>query len=256
MGASSPDGQRGAWAGPWPGWALALLTISLALTACRPTMPWTRDQLVPEVNLSFILEKNLIYLNSAQINGARGKYYFASANARTVFDPTLTEQLRSRRYRLQLNDRESIPVIPLVLDLGGLGDALIGADVWGPYAVTIDYASGLLSYQKEGIHPSYMTLFAFEQEPMILVEVNGQQIAAVVDTSSPDTLVLPRSSAGERTRATVVIAGTDFGEIDIALGETTRARVGNRLLSKFLVTIDYGRGQVGLWRDPRIPLDL
>jgi hypothetical protein len=32
-----------------------------------------------------------------------------------------------------------------------------------------------------------------------------------------------------------------------------RARVGNRLLSHYLVTIDYGRRMVGLWRDPRIP---
>jgi hypothetical protein len=209
----------------------------------------------PEVNLSFVLEKNLIVLNSAEINGARGKYLFASANARTVLDPALTQQLRSRRYRLQLNERETIALSPVVLDLGGLGDALIGADVWGGNAVTIDYTSGLLSYQKEGIHPSYMTLFSFQNEPAILVEVNGQNVAAIVDTSSPEALVLPREGAAARGRANLVVAGVEFGEIDVALGETTRPRVGNRLLSKFLVTIDYGRGQVGLWRDPRIPLN-
>jgi hypothetical protein len=49
-----------------------------------------------------------------------------------------------------------------------------------------------------------------------------------------------------------VIAGTDFGNVDIALGDVSSARAGNRLLSKFLVSIDYGQREVGLWRDPRI----
>ena len=44
----------------------------------------------------------------------------------------------------------------------------------------------------------------------------------------------------------------DFGTIDIAYENVRHARVGNRVLSRFLVTIDYGRKVVGLWRDPRI----
>jgi hypothetical protein len=76
-------------------------------------------------------------------------------------------------------------------------------------------------------------------------------MSAVVDTANPDTLELPGETKG-RGRAHVSIAGTDFGQIDVsyspALGQP---RVGNRLLSRFLVSIDYGRGIVGLWRDPR-----
>ena len=121
-------------------------------------------------------------------------------------------------------------------------------------AVTIDYGKGLVTWQLDGIHPEYMTLYSFQGEPSIMVRVNGEDIAAIVDTASPDTLVLPRRSGSDRARASVAVAGTDFGDIDIALAETGRPRSGNRLLSKFLVTIDYGRKQVGLWRDPRIPL--
>ena len=48
--------------------------------------------------------------------------------------------------------------------------------------------------------------------------------------------------------------GTDFGSIDVRLADVSTPRVGNRLLSKFLVTIDYGQREVGLWRDPRTGL--
>jgi hypothetical protein len=88
---------------------------------------------------------------------------------------------------------------------------------------------------------------------MINVVVDGRTMPAILDTASPDTLTLPRGGApAERRRARVQIAGTDFGEIDIHLAEVSAPRIGNRLLSKFLVSIDYGRHQAGLWRDPRI----
>ena len=83
--------------------------------------------------------------------------------------------------------------------------------------------------------------------------LDGTLLRAVVDTSSPDTLILPRGNGG-RGRASVAIAGTNFGSVDVRFANVQRARVGNRLLSKFLITIDYGKRQVGLWRDPRIAL--
>jgi hypothetical protein len=39
--------------------------------------------------------------------------------------------------------------------------------------------------------------------------------------------------------------------VDIRRADVAAPHVGNRILSKFLVTIDYGRREVGLWRDPR-----
>jgi len=50
-----------------------------------------------------------------------------------------------------------------------------------------------------------------------------------------------------------VIAGTDFGNVDVKFANVAQPRIGNRLLSKFLISIDYGKREVGLWRDPRIP---
>ncbi len=140
----------------------------------------------------------------------------------------------------------------MILPLGGLGDAMIGAEAWSHHALTIDYRSGLVSYQREGIHPGYMSLFNDEGDPAITIEVNGRSIPAVVDTAVPDTLVMPGRES--RSSEHVVIAGNDLGNVDVRHAPIPRARIGNRLLSKFLVTIDYGRQQVGLWRDPRIPL--
>jgi hypothetical protein len=99
-----------------------------------------------------------------------------------------------------------------------------------------------------------MTIFGFTAEPQVIVTVDGKQVEAVIDTASPDTLILPRgSAAGGRSHARVQLAGTDFGDVDILFADVAAPRVGNRILSKFLVTIDYGKHEVGLWRDPRTP---
>jgi len=109
----------------------------------------------------------------------------------------------------------------------------------------------LLTLQKEGITTSMMTVYRFTGSPSIDVEVNGQVRRAIVDTSVPDTIVLPASQS-VRGRAHIVVAGTDFGDIDVGYGNVEQARIGNRLLSKFLISIDYHAGTIGVWRDPRI----
>jgi hypothetical protein len=228
--------------------------VATLFTSCS-FLPWREEAPANEVNLAFTIENNLLFLTTVDINNRAGRVFFGSANSRTILDPAYAERAGGRAYVLQLNHRESIPVDPLVMSLGSVGDALIGADVWSGKAVTIDYRSGLLTYQKDGIYPDYMTLFRFDAEPKVIAEVDGQQMPVVVDTALPDTLVLPHGAhAAGRRNAHVRIAGTDFGNVDVALGNVSQARIGNRLLSKFLVSVDYGRHQVGLWRDPRIPM--
>jgi hypothetical protein len=228
-----------------------MLLLSVFLTGCGSSMPWRQTGPVTEVNMAFTLENNLLFLPTVQINGRAGRYFFGSAGAHSVLDPKFAQTSHERTYSLRLNDKESVGLSPVILPLAGLGDAMIGADAWSHHAVTIDYRSGLLSLQKEGIHSDYMTLFEFDGEPAIFVEVDGRMVSAVVDTAVPDTLVLPGGEG--RHSAHVVIAGSDLGQVDVTHANIPRARVGNRLLSKFLVTIDYGRQQIGLWRDPRIP---
>ncbi len=228
------------------------------MSASCVSLPWRDEPTGQKVNLAFTIEKNLLVVGSATVEGRPGRFLFGSVEPRTVLDATFAQSLRAARggrLALQLGQRQAVDVTPVIADLRGVADGIIGADAWGGRAVTIDYRAGLLTYQKEGIHPEQMTVYAFSAEPKISVVVDGRTLSAIADTASPDTLVLPRgAAAAHRAKAHVVVSGVDFGSVDIAFGDVAAPRAGNRLLSKFLVTIDYGRREVGLWRDPRIPL--
>ncbi len=217
-------------------------------------MPWDKEPAASEVNVAFVVDHNLLYLPDVTIDNRAGKIFFSTASPRTVLDPRLVAELHGPKpsYVLRFGQKEALRVNPVSLSLGKTGDAMLGADLWDSRAISIDYVSGLLTYQKEGIHPGLMTLYHFDAQPTVNVDVDGRQISAIVDTASPDTLEMPGETASRR-RAHVVIAGSDFGSIDIGVSPAlSQARIGNRLLSKFLVSIDYGRRVVGLWRDPRV----
>jgi hypothetical protein len=223
--------------------------------SCRVTAPWANEPIGQEINISFVVRNNLLFLPSATIDGQAGQFLLGTADPQTVIDRGFAGRLTGSAgpsRALQLNEKESLRFAPAVIDLHGVADGIIGADVWGSRAISIDYSSGLITYQKEGIHPESMTLYRFDAEPRVNILVDGKEIAAVVDTASPDTLILPRGNApASRTHARVQLAGADLGSIDIKLADVAAPRLGNRILSKFLVTIDYGKKEVGLWRDPR-----
>jgi hypothetical protein len=225
----------------------------LLFSACSSVLPWQKLPEATELNLAFTIRNNLLFLPSATINGRPGRIFFGSAAAHSVVDPAYAAAIQpdGGPLTLQLAARESLRFSPVVTSLGHVGDALIGADVWGNKAVTIDYRSGLITYQKEGIHPEEMKLYRFDAEPSVTIEVDGQPVTVIVDTANPDTLVLQRPTYGRGT-AHVSVAGTDFGTIDVLYANVSQARIGNRLLSKFLLSIDYGHHLVGLWRDPRV----
>lgn len=229
---------------------LAAFAACGSLVSCRSMVPWHDAPPPDEVNLSFTLHNNLLFLPSAKINGHPGRYFFGSATPRTVLDPRAVPH--SSTYALTLGQRATLPFTPLFMELHGAGDALIGADVFAQRAVTIDYRSGLLTYQKSGIHSAYMTLFRFNAEPAVDITVDGKRSSAVVDTASPDTLTLPAAKES-RGRAHVVVGASDLGIVDVHYANVEQPRLGNRLLSKFLIAIDYAGRVVGLWRDPRIP---
>ena len=233
-----------------------VLTATLIVAACSASVPWRNEPVGQEVNVAFTLRKNLIVLTSTTIDGRPGRFVLGSAEQRTILDaayaPTLPPEAR---HALQLNRREALQFTPVVTDLRGVSDAIVGADVWGSSSITIDYRASLLTFSRLGVERAEMTMFRFAAEPMINVSVDGKSVAAIVDTASPDTLVLPRGTAAAgRRKARVVIGAIDFGNVDVLFADVSQARAGNRLLSKFLVAIDYGRKQVGLWRDPRTAL--
>ena len=226
-----------------------LLFVLVVFAACGSVLPWHDAPPPDEVNLSFTIQNNLLFLPSAKINGHAGHFFFGSATPKTVLD--LRAVPHTTTYALTLGDRATLPFTPLFMDLHGAADALIGADVFAQRAVTIDYRAGLLTYQKLGIHPAYMTLFRFNAEPAVDVAVDGKRMSAVVDTASPDTITLPAAKES-RGHAHVVVGTSDLGTVDVHYAAVEQPRLGNRLLSKFLIGIDYRNRVVGIWRDPRI----
>lgn len=233
---------------------IAIATLLLC-TSCSFTLPWAHEPIGEEVNLSFVVRNNLLFLPSATVDGRAGQFLLGTS-ARTALDNRFAAALPPASWRgtrsLQLNEKESLRFAPVMMDLQGVADGILGADVWGNRAISIDYASGLLTYQKEGIHPGLMTVYSFTAEPRVSIIVDGKAVEAIVDTTSPDTLTVPRGSAvAGRVHARVMLAGADLGNLDIRLADVSAPRIGNRILSKFLVTIDYGKHEVGLWRDPR-----
>lgn len=224
--------------------ALVLLTVS-----CSRILPWRDEPVANEVNLAFTLEQNLIRLLTVRIDGRTGRFILGSAAARTIIDPSFAPTGK----RIQLSEAEGAPISPASMSLGDVAEAIIGVEPWRNHALSIDYRVGLVTYQKQGIVRDYMTVYRYQAEPSIVINVDGVEIQAVVDTTSPDTLTLPAATS-RRGSAHVHVAGTDFGTIDVGYADVATARVGNRVLSKFLVTIDYGKRVVGLWRDPRIAM--
>lgn len=195
-----------------------------------------------EMNLAFTLEQNLIALQTVRIDGRPGRYILATAAPNIVLD----DEFQTPGRTIQFGERATLPIRAERLDLRGVADGLIGSSAWPRETVTIDYRTGLVTIHTGGIERAMMTVFSYRQEPAVEVQVDGQTIEAIVDSANPDTLILP-GDADRRGTARVVLGGIDFGTIDIRYAPVRRARVGNRLLSSFLVSIDYGNRLVGLW---------
>jgi hypothetical protein len=227
------------------------------LVGCQSTMERgvTARSEFRELNLAFTIQNNLLRLSTVTVDGTSGRFFLGTAQPRTIIQPAFAPTSPAR-VTLGLGGREARTVEPVYIDLAGVGDAIIGFDLWSSRSITINYVSGMITYHTGGITTDGMSLYRFEGEPSIELLVDGRRVRAAVDTMIPDTLILPRgdSDAG-RMNANVLLAGTHFTQLDVALADVSVARIGNRLLSKFLVSIDYGDRRVGLWRDPRVPVE-
>jgi hypothetical protein len=233
--------------------AVALCALLLA-SGCRLTrLPWRNEPVGREVNLSFTIENNLLFLTTVRVNGRPGRFFLGTSHAQSVIDPRFAAG--AARHVVHLSEKESREISPAFVSLQGLGDGIIGADVWEKTStVTIDYRSGLVTLNKDRLTSDQTAVYRFTTEPRVTLLVGGETIEALVDTTSPDTLVLPRNSRTARANVPLTVAGTNLGMTSVRYADVATARVGNRVLSKFLVSIDYGRKTVSLWRDPRIAL--
>lgn len=237
------------------------LFLVTALLAISCSLPWNTGTAERETNIAFTLRNNQIQLTSVTVGGHTGDFLLATAQRRSAIDSDFAtrENLLSKKVVVRFGQRLKVALNPTSMSLHKLGDATIGADAFPHNAVTIDYAKQLVIL-RPAPDTSQMPRYPFAGAPTVPVIFNGTQTRAVVDTLVPDTMVVPASLVGNRSgRVTVSLSvgGIDFPEVDARVVDVEEIHLGNRLLANFLVTVDYRRGTVALWRDPRsgaIPL--
>lgn len=208
-----------------------------------------------EFSLALTIQDNQLVLSSARLAGQEGKFVLATGHPVTTVDLAYADaNLLPGSLELAIGGRFSASIEPPRVELGAAADALLAADLWRRSTISIDYIGGLLTVSRNRqSRPADMRVFSFVGPPTVPITVDGQTWRAIIDTSLPDTLVLPRGSrASSRANADIEIAGRTFDQLDFAWTDTSTPRIGNRLLSRFMVIINYGDRWVGLWPDPRI----
>lgn len=224
---------------------LTTLVLLLIAAGCSLGRPET-------LHLAWTFDRNLITL-PAVAGGQAGTFVFGSAHPTSVFDQQFTAESGRRGVSVVLGDRYQAVTKPVAMELEELADGILGIDIWRDRSVTVDYRRGLLILGRElepiheGIHHRYETI------PAVPVRIDGREELAVVDTANPDTILLPSSRWGDPRRMPIelTIGEVSLGSVDASVAPVSEIRLGNRVLSRFLVTFDYPRREVTLWPDAR-----
>ncbi len=69
--------------------ATCVLALLFA-AACSSVLPWRNEPTGSEVNITFVVSNNLLFLNGASVDGRPGRFLIGSAQARTIVDPKFT----------------------------------------------------------------------------------------------------------------------------------------------------------------------
>lgn len=203
-------------------------------------------------NLAWTFEQNLVRIE-ATVGGRQGSFLVGTAAERTILDDSFPAVVRRGRVGINLGDRYAARAEPVRTDLQGLADGILGADAWRRRSLTIDYRRRLLVLGRTLDPIQDGVRFRFRDLPAVRVFIDGAETSALVDTANPDTVLLPSRRYGPEGRRTIAlrIGETSFDAVDARVASVDEVRLGNRILANFLVTVDYPRREVSLWRDLR-----
>lgn len=229
---------------------LGSVAIILGCLASSCSLPWSGD-LSHEANVAFRWKNNLIFIDGS-VDSKPATFLVGTAQPRSVIDPKFREDT-GEPVNVSLGHRYSKPISPAGADLKGLADGILGADMWEGSTLTLDYSRQLAILSRDRADNLGGALYRFDGPPAVPITINGQSGRAIIDATIPDSLILPANGRSGRETAAVRIGEFDLGRVDVVFGETSMPRIGNRLLSRFLIRIDYDGGTVWLWRDPRRP---
>ncbi|MEO8216191.1 MAG: hypothetical protein ABI718_03825 [Acidobacteriota bacterium] len=226
-----------------------------ALLACSITQCASRgSKVTKERNLAFDFDRNELVLSKASIAGTPGRFLIATALPRSLVDDHFRD-IGTGSPTLRLGNHFRTTVNPARFDLENLADGFVGFDVWRRWTIAVDYRNRLITLLTGDTDRSDLTRYEFSGVPTVPVQVGDEVYQAVIDTALPDTLLLPLnlnpSGLPGRARVNITLAGHTFSNVDVAYGPTSSVRVGNRLLSSFLLFINYPGHWVGFWYDRR-----
>jgi hypothetical protein len=215
-----------------------------------------------ERNVAFRIASNLPVIDT-EFEGHSVSFVIATALPNSVLGGERARAIGfepSRwRSRVFFRNLAGTKVAPTVIELPESipADGLLGADAWRGRTLTLDYRRGLAMLSPPGPIPEGFHSWSFNGPPRISVTLNGIVLPAIVDSAVPDTAIIPEvlldENAGEGPRRAVdlEIAGVTFDDVDVLTAPTGDIRIGNRLLSRFLVRIDFDHRTVALWPDTR-----
>lgn len=208
-----------------------------------------------ESNFAVEFDLNQLVLPTAEVRDAAGRLILGSAHSGILLSADYARRIglssRDRSVPIRIGQSAVFRARPEQVELGASIDAILGAEVLGP-VISIDFRRRLVTATRGGsLIAEDMQTYPFREIPTLQVNVNGQTIPAIVDTTIPDTLILPSRFApalpAGRHPVDVALAGRSWQDIDVLVADVETARIGNRLLHHFLIVIDYPRRQVALW---------
>lgn len=168
---------------------IALLVLALAASCVPSTEPR-----IPEDNVGLFLRSNLACVR-AEVNGLDATLVVASALPRTA----VRSSLRGDRAgtRILLGDTLLTYVRSTGLDIAEIpADGLLGADAFRGKIATLDYFRGLLIVSAWPRARPDITPWKFSGgPPRVPVRINGKSTWAIVDSSLPDSAIIPPSSS-------------------------------------------------------------
>jgi hypothetical protein len=216
----------------------AVLVSVMIAVGCR-SVPWAGEKR-DELNLAVRFDRN-VPLVDVVIDGRDRIMVVGMAQPMSVLSGS-TE----RPTLISLGGRRSVTVTPAAISLPGVADGILGYDAWEGAIITIDYQRSLMSIRSRMVDTTDQPHYRYTDLPRVPITVDGRHYLALVDTSLPDTLLLPGRVDGRR-EAKVALGGMELST-DIRTAPVSEPRIGTRLLQNFLVTIDTRRHEVLLWQ--------
>lgn len=220
----------------------SVLLYALCLLPLGCSVPWASTR--PEATTLAVTFAENVPIVKAEIDGVPVRLIIGSATPTTLLRSKLNV---APTTRIGLGSRRTVSVRAETSDqLPPFADGILGIDAFRRSTVTLDYSRALLTVSSTPVETSDMYVTAFDSVPEIRVRVDGSEAVAIVDTSSPVGLTVPRS-AGEKP-AVSIRAGKWTVQTRQSTANVSRPRVGTAYLAHFLLIIDYAHKRSGVHR--------